>query len=309
MKPTSDLFIKYLFGTGLEKDLLISFINAVLEDSGFRKVVTVELKNPFNIREYIIDKESILDIKATDDQGRIFDIEMQTQGESHFRNRSLYYWARNYSAQLEDGHIWTELKPVICINILDFILFEESTHYHSCFSLKESRTGSNYSDHMFIHFLELKKVTIEEKSDKLRKWLFFLKNEGTGDNKLSEIIENDTDIKKAHKRYVKFTHDEMLRDLYEAKIKGKRDNATMLHIGLAKAREKGLAEGRSKGLDEGRSKGRAEGLIQGIEQGVRDSILELAAKMIEEKFSFDKIEKLTGLSLVEIEHIVNTNSN
>ena len=286
-----NLFIKFLFGTEPDKDLLISFINAVLEDSGFRKVITVELKNPFNIREYVIDKESILDIKATDDNGRIFDIEMQTQGNSHFRNRSLYYWARNYSAQLEDGHIWTELKPVICINILDFILFEEHYNYHSCFQLKESVTGNEYSDHLYIHFLELKKVTSEEKSGKLEKWLFFLKNEGKGDRILSEIIENDSDINKAHKRYVKFTHDEMLRDLYEARIKWKRDHATLLQTGLAEAREKGLSEGRAKGLAEGR------------EEGVLESRTELAAKLLKENFTFEQIEELTGLSASEVEQI------
>ena len=85
----------------------------------------------------------------------------------------------------------------------------------------------------------------------------------------------------------------MLRDLYEAKIKGQRDNATMLHIGLAKARKKGLAERRSKGLEQGR------------EQGARDSIIALASKMVKEKFSFTKIEELTGLSLAEIEQIAN----
>ncbi len=127
--------------------------------------------------------------------------------------------------------------------------------------------------------------------------MFFLKNEGTGDIKLSEIIEKDSDLKKAHKRYVKFTHDEMLRDLYEAKIKGQRDNATMLYIGLAKARKKGLAERRSKGLE--------QGLEQGREQGARDSIIALASKMVKEKFSFTKIEELTGLSLAEIEQIPN----
>ena len=65
-------------------------------------------------------------------------------------------------------------------------------------------------------------MTTEEKNGKLKKWLFFQKNEGTGDRILSEIIENDSDLKKAHKRYIKFTHDEMIRDLYEARIKWKR---------------------------------------------------------------------------------------
>ncbi|MCK5198764.1 MAG: PD-(D/E)XK nuclease family transposase [Spirochaetales bacterium] len=47
MKAASDLFIKFLFGTEPDKDLLISFINSVLEDSGFRKVIQVGIKNPF----------------------------------------------------------------------------------------------------------------------------------------------------------------------------------------------------------------------------------------------------------------------
>ena len=128
---------------------------------------------------------------------------------------------------------------------------------------------------MYIHFLELKKVTNEEKNDKLKKWLFFLKKEGTGDKTLSEIIENDSDINKAHKRYVKFTHDEMLRDLHEARIKWKRDHATLLQTGLAEAREEGVLEAR----------------------------LELAARLLDEGLSVKKIAELTGLSESEVGQI------
>ena len=55
-----DIFIKYLFGSEENKELLLSFLNSGLEDSDFQKIVNVEIKNPFNIKCFISDKESIL---------------------------------------------------------------------------------------------------------------------------------------------------------------------------------------------------------------------------------------------------------
>ena len=66
IKASSDIFIKYLFGTERNKDLLLSFINAVLNDAGFDTIIDLELTNPFNIKTFVLDKESILDIKAID---------------------------------------------------------------------------------------------------------------------------------------------------------------------------------------------------------------------------------------------------
>ncbi len=44
IKATSDIFIKYLFGSEHNKDLLIDFINANLLEIGFDEVVEVEIK-------------------------------------------------------------------------------------------------------------------------------------------------------------------------------------------------------------------------------------------------------------------------
>ncbi len=85
IKPSSDIFIKYLFGMDTEesRELLLSFINAVLQNSGFDPIVSVVSKNPFNYKEFINDKESVLDIDAKDEQGREYNIEVQTSGDSN----------------------------------------------------------------------------------------------------------------------------------------------------------------------------------------------------------------------------------
>lgn len=74
IKPTSDIFIHYLLGSEHNKELLLSFINAVLENAGPKQVTAVEILNPFNIKMYPDDKLSIVDIKATDSGGAIFHI-------------------------------------------------------------------------------------------------------------------------------------------------------------------------------------------------------------------------------------------
>jgi len=272
MKATSDLFIKYLFGTEEENELLISFINAVFDDSGFSRIVSLELKNPFNLKKHYLDKGSVLDIKAVDDTGKIFNIEMQTQGDSHFINRSLFYWARIYSSQLNKSEIWNKLKPVVCINSLDFNLFPDIMEFHSCFMLKERINPNRFlSDHLYIHFLEIKKLTKHKNYSKLELWLNYLKKEGTEDRELMDIINNNPDMSKAHKRYVKFTHDEMMRDLYESKINWQRDQKTMKESAVKKA----LAESKK----------------------------EIARNLLKEGFDIDQISRTTGLSNSEIEEL------
>ena len=156
VKPTADIFIKYLLGSKGNKDLLLSFINSVLEDAEFDKIVSVEIKNPFNLKAFVDDKESILDVKAIDENKRQYNVEIQTSGTEHFKNRSLYYWSKLYSSQLDGGAKYVDLNPAICINILDFKLFNEIEYLHTCFLLREQHAPEYIlTDHLIIHFLEI----------------------------------------------------------------------------------------------------------------------------------------------------------
>ena len=91
ISPTSDMFITYLLGSEKNKELLLSFINETLTDSGFPRIVSVTIKNPFNINTFAGEKQSVLDIKATDENNRIYDIEVQTADKGNTKPRFLYY--------------------------------------------------------------------------------------------------------------------------------------------------------------------------------------------------------------------------
>ena len=168
IKPTSDIFIKYLFGKEENKPILLEFVNRVLAKSDFDTIVSVEIKNPFNIKEFVNDKETVLDVKATDEHGRIYDIEIQTIGNELYILRSLYYWSVLYSSQLFENQLYHKLKPTICINILDFNVFNDIPDYFSCFLLKERKINKILTDHLMITYIELPKLTGIDPDDKLK---------------------------------------------------------------------------------------------------------------------------------------------
>jgi predicted transposase/invertase (TIGR01784 family) len=173
IKPYSDIFIKYLFGSETNKALLLSFINAVLAETGFDRVVNVELRNPFNVKNYVLDKESILDVKATDEGGRTYNIEVQVDGDESFVHRSLYYWARVYANQLENADFYSLLRPVICIDILHFELLPSLPNYFNCFLLEEKSSHKVLTDHLVISFIELPKPIQIDKHNDLTKLAYF----------------------------------------------------------------------------------------------------------------------------------------
>ena len=283
VKPYSDIFIKYLFGSEDDKDILLEFINAVLSESDFDRIVDVEIRNPFNIKDFAVDKESILDIKAIDENGRIYNIEVQSSGNEIFINRSLYYWAEIYSGQLSESEIYKKLKPVICINILNMELFDNDRYFNT-FLLKEQTTNQILTDHIVLNFIELPKFNGIDKNSNLEKFIYFLKNEG-GDSKMLEtLIKEDLIIKKAHNKYEKFTGDDKLRELYNSRIKYERDKLTL--------------------IDEAEMKGKKEGKIEGIKKGIKKGKIETAKMMLKKGYNIETIAELTGLNIDEIKTII-----
>ncbi len=263
VKPTSDIFIKYLFGKEEHKHLVLDFINAVQKNSGFPLIRELEIKNPFNIKSIVTEKESILDIKAVAEDGRTFNIEVQTSGYGVFKHRSLYYWATLYGTQLKVGDQYGKLFPVICINILDFKLFGQKEQYHLCFMLREMKTPELIlTDHLAIHFLELPEFKDYSMDRTLDQWLYYLKHEGSEEENmtmtLKTLFEDNPRLAEAHEKYLAFTRDEELREAYESRMKWLMD----YNSGMYAARQEGLEEGIEKGIEKGRAEEKFQTIMQ-----------------------------------------------
>ena len=106
-----------------------------------------------------------MDIKAKDETGRAFTVEIQVIPTAAYINRALYYWACLYSGQIKSGEVYKKLRPTISINVVDFIIFDHFEKPHSLFVLKEKDETGDYilTDNLQIHFFELPKINLEGK--------------------------------------------------------------------------------------------------------------------------------------------------
>ena len=76
ISPTVDFAFKVMLGSPKHSGVTIHFLNSILIDQP--KITYVEILNPFLGKETEDDKLSILDILATDEHGRLLNIEMQS---------------------------------------------------------------------------------------------------------------------------------------------------------------------------------------------------------------------------------------
>src|SRR5947209_5013087 len=92
--PTVDYAFKHLYGRDATRPILMHILDSVLQPGPGHQLRELELLNPFNPKEALDDKLSILDIKARDQSGRLFNIEMQLLAQRYYEKRILYYGCR-----------------------------------------------------------------------------------------------------------------------------------------------------------------------------------------------------------------------
>src|SRR3984957_15422293 len=139
LNPRIDLAFKKIFGTEENKDLLISFINSVVPKED--QVIDIELLNPYNSRNFIGDKQSILDIKAKDLLGNYYNIEVQISDEGDYTERALLYWAKLYADQLKASDPYNKLRKAIAIHVLNFTNIPDAPDYYNIFYINNAKTG------------------------------------------------------------------------------------------------------------------------------------------------------------------------
>jgi predicted transposase/invertase (TIGR01784 family) len=258
VNPKVDFAFKRLFGRDGNQPVLRHMLHAVLQPRPAEQIVDLELLNPFNDKETLDDKLSILDIKARDQSGRLFNIEMQLLAYGAFRKRALYYWAKLYQGQLLEGMDFRDLRPTYTICFVDTVLFPGVPAYHLAFDLRERQHQVAFTDDLALHILELPKFTrkAHELTTPLDVWLYFLRHGETLDTDALPPALNLPEIHRALGELYMMTQSDLERERYEARLKLQRD----IHTAKAEARDEGRAEGLKEGRDEGLKEGRAEGL-------------------------------------------------
>ncbi|MDR1747577.1 MAG: Rpn family recombination-promoting nuclease/putative transposase [Spirochaetaceae bacterium] len=174
------VFVKY---PDLLKRLVAELLGIMLESIG-EFVIT----NPEMPPEVIGDKFCRLDINMTVDGQRV-DLEIQVRDEGDYPERSLYYWARDYSTALNEGEEYSELPRTIIISIVAFKLFD-CAEFHSEFQALEVMRHTPLTDKMSLHYFELPKLPeVIDADDGLKLWLTLFNAETEEDLAKIEALE------------------------------------------------------------------------------------------------------------------------
>ncbi len=176
IRPINDFAFKKTFGMPENRVALISLLNAILEPKS--PIIEVALENPFNPQDFKDDKLSILDVKAVDGAGAIYDIEMQLAVFEGLTKRIVFYGCELYAGQLKAGDDYAGLHPVYSICLVNGILWPDATRVHHAFRLADEKTGRVLRETLEIHTLELGRYNLRESdlrsASTLDCWLYWL---------------------------------------------------------------------------------------------------------------------------------------
>ncbi|MCP2728428.1 Rpn family recombination-promoting nuclease/putative transposase [Limnofasciculus baicalensis] len=180
INPKTDFAFKKIFGAKKSKDILISFLNAILYQE--QKIIQyLEIIDPYQAPRIKGIKDSYLDVKAIITGNKTVIIEMQVLNLLGFEKRVLYNAAKAFSIQLGVGEDYNLLNPVIALTITDFEMFPNTAKIISSYCLKEKQDLTDYTDDIELVFVELPKFAkkLEELETVTDKWLYFLKSANT----------------------------------------------------------------------------------------------------------------------------------
>ena len=171
----NDIAFRKIFGNENRKEVLISFLNAVLLLDN--RIVTVDILTPYQLPDIKGGKVTIVDIKAKDQNDKNYIVEMQVAEVDGFDKRVLYYASKSYSAQIERGDQYEKLNPTFFIGILDFEVTQNPS-YLNRHKIVDIETGESFIKDIEFNFIELPKFkkTSAELTTIIDQWVYFIKN-------------------------------------------------------------------------------------------------------------------------------------
>lgn len=275
---------KRIFGQEVNKNLLIDFLNDLLE--GEKRIVNITFLDKEQLATAADDRSCIYDIYCENENGERFIVEMQNRGHRNFKERAIYYLSRTIANQGRKGPDWMfDLKAVYGVFFMNFHLESRQTRFRTDVSLCDLRTNEPFSDKMRFIFLDLPAFTKDEETCEtdFERWIYVLKN--------MEILQRMPF--KARKSVF-----EELEKIADISALSKEDQEKYEHI--IKVYRDNLAT-EQWALETGEKKGHEKGLQEGIQIGREEGLLDAARGMKTKGYPLEDIVQITGLSPKEIQ--------
>ena len=188
INPFSDWGFKKIFGQEINKDLLIKFLNDLLE--GEHHIADLTFKDKEQTPELQDMRGIIYDIYCTTDSGEHIIVEMQNRYQPYFTDRSVFYTARNIVNQGVKGTVgeskeqWDyRLAPVYTVCLMNYDIGELTPKkFRTDVSLMDMADKTVFSDRIRLIYLVLPLFDRNEEDEcvnDFERWIFILKNMST----------------------------------------------------------------------------------------------------------------------------------
>ena len=247
INPHTDFGFKRLFGTEFNKELLISFLNALL--TGEQVIRDVSYLNNEHFGDSLSARRAIFDVYCENEHGEKFIVEMQNVYQQFFKDRSIYYSTFPIREQARRGDWDFELKSVYTVGLLNFV-FDEDKDDPSCFhhevKLMDTHKKTVFYDKLTFVYIEIPKFdkTEDQLQTMFDKWMYVLKN-------LSRLMSRPAALQERvftrlfeQAEIARFTTAELKH--YEDSMNAYSDITNAINTARRDSREEGLKEGIAK---------------------------------------------------------------
>jgi predicted transposase/invertase (TIGR01784 family) len=227
--PKIDCVFKALLGSEENRNLLVHFLNAILRTDLETPITYVDILNPYNDKEFLDDKLSIVDVKARDIQERIYQVEIQMISYGYLPSRILYNWANIYSKQMKSGDSYRLLKPTYAIWLLAENLIETETDsdYIHVYPMLRDTKGRMLINHGGIWLIELDKIVTHPIENAQDRWLQFFKDGEQFDDATLPEWMNTPEMSQAMTTLRQFSEKERNYHVYQARQNYLRQQRTI----------------------------------------------------------------------------------
>ena len=278
INPFTDFGFKKLFGTEVNKDLLMDFLNELICTKG--KIKEVQYLNSEQLGRSEDDRRAVYDIYCTTETDETFIVEMQKVRLNFFKDRSVYYASFPIRDQGLKGDWDYRLKAVYMVGILNFVFNEskdDKNYYHSEVKLMDTQKKTVFYDKLTFIYLEMPKFNkgVDELETRFEKWMYVLKNlpklqelPAQLQERIFEKIFHVAEIAKMNKQEIAE---------YEDSLKKYRD----MNSALATAKMEGELKGEMKGK------------------------IEIAQRLLNKGMSIEDVSDATGLSEEQVKDMSN----
>lgn len=279
LDPKADITFKKVFGE--HSDLVISLLNALLPLEDDEQIESIEYLTPELVPDNPLRKNSIVDVRCKDTNGRQFIVEMQMVWSNEFMQRVMFNSAKAYVRQLDASESYHLLQPVYSLNLVNDVFEKDIDDYYHYYRMVHEMHSDRVIDGLHLVFVELPKFKPHSISEKKMKvlWLRYLTEIEEDTREVPDELIDNPQIKKALSVVEEsaYTPEQLLG--YDKFWDIIRTERTLVDGALIKGRE------------EGREEGRAEGLL-------------IAARNLKDMgLGIEDIIKATGLTRKEVENL------